>query len=63
MTPFELQKYLLRLNQGQRLSLLISIVNHFKVSALLSKDGLESLLKIYKPSENNPEEVPQWRKK
>ena len=43
MTPFELQKYLLRLNQGQRLSLLISIVNHFKVSALLSKDGLESL--------------------
>jgi len=63
MTPFELQKYLLLLNQGQRLSLLISIVNHFKVSPMLSRDGLESLMKIYKPSENNLTEVPQWRRK
>ena len=63
MTQFELQKYLILLNQGQKLSLLISIVNHFKISPILSRDGLESLIKIYKPSENYLTEVPQWRKK
>jgi hypothetical protein len=55
MTLFEVQKYVLSLNDGQRLALLISIINHYKISDALSKTGLESLLRIWQPENGKTE--------
>jgi hypothetical protein len=49
MTQLEIQIHILKLNSGQRLALLIGIVNHYKIAPVLSLEGLEDLLKIWKP--------------
>jgi len=55
MTLFEIQKHVLSLNDGQRLAFLIGIINHYKISDTLSKDGLESLLLIHEPAKGKTE--------
>jgi len=55
MTLFEIQKYVLSLNEGQRLAFIIGVINHYKISDTLSKDGLESLLLIWKPDKGKTE--------
>jgi hypothetical protein len=55
MTLFEIQKHVLALNDGQRLAFLIGIINHYKISDALSKDGLESLLLIWQPDKGKTE--------
>ena len=50
MTLFEMQKYVLALNDGQRLTVLIGIINHFKLTETLSRLGLEQFIKICQPA-------------
>ena len=50
MTLFEMQKHILSLNEGQRLSLLISLINHFKLTEFLSKLGLEQFIDSFQPA-------------
>jgi len=57
MTLFEIQKHVLSLNHGQRLAFLIGIINHYKISDTLSKEGLQSLLQIWQPDKGKTE----WR--
>jgi hypothetical protein len=49
MTLFEIQKYVLSLNDGQRLAFIIGVINHYKISDTLSRGGLESLLLVWQP--------------
>lgn len=49
MTLVEIHKYVLSLNEGQRLAFIIGVINHYKISDTLSKEGLESLLLLWQP--------------
>ena len=50
MTFLEMQKHVLALNNGQRLALIVSLINHFKNTEFLSKLGLEQWLTAWQPT-------------
>lgn len=49
MTKLEVEKYLLALNDGQRLALLLALFNQVKSIGLISLEKFEGMITAYQP--------------
>ncbi len=53
MTKFQREKYLLALNDGQRLALLFTLSNELRSTDVVSLEKFEGMMTAYRPKEED----------